>query len=785
MAAQRPRTCGLDMAEVSQAPVDKRSTAGQQWRMAIEIRLLGPLEVLVDSERVDLGTSQQRTLLALLALHAGSAVRLTAIEDVLWEAKPPPSATKVVQTYVSRLRRLLGADSIQFAESGYTLDAGVCVDAIRFRELVERRQFAQALALWRGDALSDVPALDADARQLDEFRVSAIEERIDAELDRGEGPALVPELETLVADYPTRERLLGQLVLALYRSGRQADALTVYRSGREAFIELGLEPGPALRELELRILRHDPTLLPAAAPHRARRPPSTTAANSCRGHCCRRGGHGHRDCARWSSGHAKAVVPIRANTLLELDPTTNQIVGSIPIGRDAAALEATRDALWIASERERAVSRIDLRTHAVKTIGEPHPVAFIAHDDRGNIYASGWDFPFVWQINPRTVQIVRQFKVKTRALGLAVGGGSLWVVDRLANAVTRIDLAQRRVAETVRVGVNPLASSFGYGALWVANGDSGTVSVIRPGRDEADPSQRHPQPLRHQRRRRGHLGRLERDARRLPHRPGHARDRQADRPRHAGRLPLRRVRRPARRLGRRGPPHRPDQPRERPRGHPDPVPAGNRAEGRRVDPDRRLDHGRQPERRPVTFVGAEHDPIWVSAKSCRLPRMPPTPVSDVSSTRDAAVARGRLEALRMIRIVRGYSLKDVAGRSGLSAGYIQKIERGEIKEPSPHRLRRIAGALDYPYPQLLVLAGYVDDDATGSSPEARDLGVLGDAIGGAGHDDAEAGFLAATLTAYRELRAAGAEPPTDFLLAVMLEYRRLNARGSLIGADEL
>jgi transcriptional regulator with XRE-family HTH domain len=165
--------------------------------------------------------------------------------------------------------------------------------------------------------------------------------------------------------------------------------------------------------------------------------------------------------------------------------------------------------------------------------------------------------------------------------------------------------------------------------------------------------------------------------------------------------------------------------------------------------------------------------------------MPSIPASVVSSTRDAAIVRGRLEALRMIRLVRGYSLKEVAGRSGLSAGYIQKIERGEIKEPSPHRLRRIAGALDYSYPQLLVLAGYVDDDATGSSAEVKGLGVLGDAIGGAGLDEAEAGFLAATLTAYRELRAAGAEPPTDFLLTVMLEYQRLKARGSLIGVDEL
>ena len=546
--------------------------------MAIEIRLLGPLEVLVDSERVELGSPQQRTLLALLALHAGSAVRLTAIEDVLWEAKPPPSATKVVQTYVSRLRKLLGVDSIQFAASGYTLDAGVCVDAVRFREFIERRQFAQALALWRGRALSDVPALAADARQLDEFRVSAIEERIDAELDRGEGPALVPELETLVADHPTRERLLGQLVLALYRSGRQADALTVYRSGREAFIELGLEPGPALRGLELRILRHDPTLLPAApaalGPAARRRRPRRTLVAAIAVAAVAAAAIAS---AMVASGHAKAVVPIRANTLLELDPTSNQIVGSIPIGRDAAALEATRDALWIASERERAVSRIDLRTRAVKTIGEPHPVAFIAHDDRGNIYASGWDFPFVWQIDPRTVQIVRQFKVKTRALGLAVGGGSLWVVDRLANAVTRIDLAQRRVAETVRVGVNPLASSFGYGALWVANGDLGHRAGDPTRRDEADPSQKASPAPSASTPATGHLGRLERDARRLPDRPGHARDRQADRPRNAGRLPLRRVRRPDTGSGPSRTTNRPDQPRERPRGHPDPVPAGNRA----------------------------------------------------------------------------------------------------------------------------------------------------------------------------------------------------------------
>jgi len=450
--------------------------------MAIEIGLLGPLQALVDGAPVDLGAPQQRTLLALLALHAGTPVRVGAIEDALWEAEQPQSATKLVQTYVSRLRKLLGAHSIQFAPSGYILDPDVTVDAVRFRELVKQGQLEQALALWRGHALSDVPALASEARQLDELRVSAIEQRFADELERGEGPALVSELEPLVADHPTRERLLGQLVLALYRSGRQADALAAYRNGRAALVDsLGLEPGPALHELELQILRHDPALLPArpaAFRPSIRRPRRRSLAVAA---VVAIAAATAIVTTTMESGHAKTSVPIRANTLLELDPATNEFVGSTPIGRDAAALDATGDALWVVSERERTVSRIDLQTREVKTIGEPHPVAFIAHDDRGNIYTSGWDFPLVFQINPRTVQTVRSFTIKTRALGLAVGGGSLWAVDRLANAVTRIDLAQRRVAETIKTGANPLAATFGYGALWVANGDAGTVSVIQPG----------------------------------------------------------------------------------------------------------------------------------------------------------------------------------------------------------------------------------------------------------------------------------------------------------------
>jgi DNA-binding SARP family transcriptional activator/DNA-binding beta-propeller fold protein YncE len=452
--------------------------------MAIVVRLLGPLEALVDGERIELGSPQQRTLLALLAVHAGTPVRLGAIEDAIWGETPPSSANKVVQTYVSRLRKLLGAGSIRSVREGYLLDGEVQVDADAFRELLTNERFEEALGLWRGPALADVPALQVEARRLDELRITALEERFAVELERGGGPALVDELETLVADHPTRERLLGQLVLALYRSGRQSDALARLRSGREALLEVGLEPGAPLRELERQILQHDPLLLPAGA---------------------REGPGARRRARRWPiavavalvvaavvaaftipKGHGKpAAVPIKADTLLQFDPKTDRFVGSIPVARDPAALDATPSALWIASERDATVSRIDLKTHRVTTIGELDPVAFLTHDDQGNIYASDWDHPFVWQIDPRTVQVTRTYRVKTRALGLSVGGGSLWVADRLANGVTRIDLAGRRVAETIETGVNPLASTFGYGALWVADGDSGTVAVIRPGAPRA------------------------------------------------------------------------------------------------------------------------------------------------------------------------------------------------------------------------------------------------------------------------------------------------------------
>jgi DNA-binding SARP family transcriptional activator len=228
--------------------------------MPVEIRLLGTVGAAVDGSDVDLGPPQQRALLALLALHRGNRVRVDAIVDALWPDDPPPSAAKVVQTYVSRLRKTLGPDAISRVDSGYALSPVVDVDALRFRELVGAGRSQEALALWRGDALTDVPLLGAEARRLEDLRLTALEERIEHD------PPSVAELEALVAGHPTRERLIGQLVRALYRAGRQAEALAAYRDARRRLVEEhGLEPSPELRELERRVLQQDPTLLQSVA----------------------------------------------------------------------------------------------------------------------------------------------------------------------------------------------------------------------------------------------------------------------------------------------------------------------------------------------------------------------------------------------------------------------------------------------------------------------------------------------------------------------------------------
>jgi DNA-binding SARP family transcriptional activator len=234
------------------------------WRV-VEFRILGPLDVLDDDGRpVALPPAKPRALLVLLLLNRNRTVRTEVLVDQLWEERPPATATKTVQVYVSQLRKGLG-DRLQTRPGGYELRVGDDeLDADRFERLVGAGEYRRALELWRGPALVDVHGeafARSAAERLEESRLAALEDRIDVDLDAGKHAALVGELEQLVEEHPLRERLRGQLMLALYRSGRQAEALDVYRRTRTLLDdELGLEPSPELRELEQAILRQDDAL---------------------------------------------------------------------------------------------------------------------------------------------------------------------------------------------------------------------------------------------------------------------------------------------------------------------------------------------------------------------------------------------------------------------------------------------------------------------------------------------------------------------------------------------
>jgi DNA-binding SARP family transcriptional activator len=241
----------------------------------LDFRILGPVEVWDDEAQLQLGGPKQRAVLALLLLDAGRVVSTDRLIDALWGEQPPATAATSLQNFISQLRKVVGADVLVTKPPGYRLQLEPeQLDLERFRRLVEgsRQEGAteraaklrEALGLWRGPALADLAfesfALGASAR-LEELRLAALEERIEAELESGRHGDLVGELEALAREHPLREQLRRSLMLALYRSGRQAEALQVYHDARRALVdELGIEPSAALQQLHGAMLRHDPQL---------------------------------------------------------------------------------------------------------------------------------------------------------------------------------------------------------------------------------------------------------------------------------------------------------------------------------------------------------------------------------------------------------------------------------------------------------------------------------------------------------------------------------------------
>jgi len=259
----------------------------------VDFRLLGPLEVSDDDRPLALGGVKPRSVLAILLMHANELVTTDQLIDQIWGGTPPARAGKNVQVHISRLRKLLDPGRLTTHPGGYVLHVEPDeLDVARFEQLaaeaggaapsVAARKLREALALWRGPALADLAYegfAQPEITRLGEMRLAVLEQRIDADLALGRHAELVGELEALVARHPLQERPRCQLMLALYRSARQAEALEAYRvARRELSEELGLEPSEQLKQLEQAILRQDPGLNleqdePARAPVRQSAPP--------------------------------------------------------------------------------------------------------------------------------------------------------------------------------------------------------------------------------------------------------------------------------------------------------------------------------------------------------------------------------------------------------------------------------------------------------------------------------------------------------------------------------
>jgi predicted ATPase/DNA-binding SARP family transcriptional activator len=258
----------------------------------VDVQLLGPLVVRVGTDVVQFEGSKQRALFTALALHAREPVSVDELVEAVWADQPPGDGVQALQKQVSRLRQRLGPEvPVRHGAVGYELDIEQdAIDAHRFEHLLRRARIElargdaeparddleSALGLWHGQALADLrfeAFAQAEIGRLEELRMEALEERMAAELAAGRDADLVGALRALVAEHPLRERLRGHLMVALYRSGRQAEALEVMRDGRRMLVdELGIEPGPELRRLEAMILAHDPELTPDRSPRGAPRP---------------------------------------------------------------------------------------------------------------------------------------------------------------------------------------------------------------------------------------------------------------------------------------------------------------------------------------------------------------------------------------------------------------------------------------------------------------------------------------------------------------------------------
>jgi YVTN family beta-propeller protein len=525
----------------------------------LEFRVLGPVEVRAGGRIMPLGGPKQRALLADLILNAGTIVSTARLIDDLWGDAAPATADHTVETYIARLRRILRDGSapgvLLTRPPGYVLEVeSGRVDCLRFEQLLKDATaaadggddnqasalLAAALALWRGQALADIagaPFARGAARRLADQHLIALERRCESDLRLGRARDMVPELEALAASHPYHEPFRRQLMLALYRSGRQSEALAAFRRARDLLVdELGVEPGPDLRRMEQAILRQDPELeQPPAA--RASQPgppdpaPYGTLPVAASG---RRRYHGRALIAAGATlavavgmgvplalRPAESGVSVPANgigvlsasgtsvtaglampsapvslavgggsvwatsladhAVYRIDPATRAITQTIPVGAGAGGIAYGGGDVWVANALDGTVSRIDGSTgEVVQTIGagsEPTGVAA----GLGAVWVTDPLASTLSRIDPSSGQLTRTIGLTSPPYGIALGAGSVWVTSPANDTVTRIDPVAGQPIQTIYVGAGPRAIAFGFGSIWVANGLDSTVSRIDPG----------------------------------------------------------------------------------------------------------------------------------------------------------------------------------------------------------------------------------------------------------------------------------------------------------------
>ena len=315
-----------------------------------------------------MGGPKQRALLALLVLQRGKAVSRDRLIDALWGETPPRAAKKTVQVYVSRLRKTLGDGLLQTRAGGYALALTPDqLDSDRFEQMLKEGRellasgdperasatLREALSLWRGAPLADLTYeafAASEIRRLEDSRIAALEDRIKADLQLGREAELEPELEALVREHPLRERLRAQLMLALYRSGRQVEALTAYQELRRARVdELGLEPSPALQELEQAMLRQDPALAlgrrGALAEVRRRISRRSIVVFALAGALLVAAVVMAVVFFTGSDAASAELAPVAENSIAMIDPKTNAVLGGIPVGTSPSSVVVGEDAV--------------------------------------------------------------------------------------------------------------------------------------------------------------------------------------------------------------------------------------------------------------------------------------------------------------------------------------------------------------------------------------------------------------------------------------------------------